>query len=215
MHISKNWKSHHVINHLTFTSYMSLILLPCVHFVTGRWDLLRSTALILWVNHEVVDLSGNKPLYLISATWWNLCETPAEFEHCMNSKKKQPHNSLTNWKNCCVNWTQRQMIFNTYDSFYTYGNTYTSITSSFQKEENTELSLVSLYLFSVLLFFPLGVKKFRDNEVTHSLLFHSFVLQTVLKYFPTDSSSIRRQSVTRLRDKQTVPTVEFWKNLND
>lgn len=104
MHISKNWKSHHVINHLTFTSYMSLILLPCVHFVTGRWDLLRSTALILWVNHEVVDLSGNKPLYLISATWWNLCETPAEFEHRMNSKKNN-HTILWQTERIVV-WTE-------------------------------------------------------------------------------------------------------------
>lgn len=210
MHISKNWKSHHVINHLTFTSYMSLILLPCVHFVTGRWDLLRSTALILWVNHEVVDLSGNKPLYLISATWWNLCETPAEFEHRMNSKKKTTTQFFDKLKELLYELNSAAN-----DSFYTYGNTYTSITSSFQKEENTVSCHLYLYLFSVLLFFPLGVKKFRDNEVTHSLLFHSFVLQTVLKYFPTDSSSIRRQSVTRLRDKQTVPTVEFWKNLND
>lgn len=173
MHISKNWKSHHVINHLTFTSYMSLILLPCVHFVTGRWDLLRSTALILWVNHEVVDLSGNKPLYLISATWWNLCETPAEFEHRMNSKEKQPHNSLTNWKNCCVNWTQRQMIFNMYDSFYTYGNTYTSITSSFQKEENTVDCHLYLFIsFLCYCFFPWELK---SSEITRSLTVCCFI----------------------------------------
>lgn len=88
-------------------------------------------------------------------------------------KKKQPHNSLTNWKNCCVNWTQRQMIFNMYDRFYTYGNTYTSITSSFQKEENTVSCHLYLFIsFLCYCFFPWELK---SSEITRSLTVCCFI----------------------------------------